>query len=74
MQEEGVEQIHKLCKENQGPCQLVLHLSLDDYKSPQVLAGDIRVSSNSGFTDELEKITGKGNVWISDKEPSFAYS
>jgi len=74
LQEEDVEKVYNLCKKNQGQCQLVIHMNMHNIKDAKIMARDLKVSPQHTFTDDLEKIAGKGKVWISNRQAESVQS
>jgi len=47
LQEEDVDKVYHLCRENKGECQFVIHIGMPENKSPRIIAGDFKVSPHN---------------------------
>ena len=58
-----IDELYKIAEQYQGDTRLVFHIPKNG-KHQQILAHNIRVSTDSKFCNKLKRIYGKKNIWI----------
>ena len=58
-----IDELYKISEQYQGDTRLVFHIPKNG-KHQQILAHNIRVSTDSKFCNKLKRIYGKKNIWI----------
>ena len=65
--EPDVAHLHEVCSQNEGRCQLVLHLETQGQEEVTVVSEKLRVTPDAGFTGTLAELVGADNISLSAK-------
>ncbi len=65
LQQENVDVLMNVCNNNPGHCDFRLHLDTEQHGTQVIESGLEKVASDNDFTESLQELVGKGNIWLS---------
>lgn len=67
LEEEFIKEIHKLCNETRGVCNVIIHITTSEENSYKICAKNIKINPTKEVINILREKLGHDKVWISQR-------